>query len=48
MHAITNDCLAIMLSGQSIGSGHPTDIIILMLLSNFGVGIKSQNVELVL
>lgn len=37
MCAITNDFLAVCLRGQSIGSGLPTDIIILMMLLNFGL-----------
>lgn len=37
MCAITNDFLAVCLRGQSIGSGLPTDIIILMMLFNFGL-----------
>lgn len=45
MCAITNDFLAVCLRGQSIGSGLPTDIIILMMLLNFGLE-KKQTAEL--
>lgn len=47
MCAITNDFLAVCLRGQSIGSGLPTDIIILMMLLNFGLEkSKLQNFPL--
>lgn len=47
MCAITNDFLAVCLRGQSIGSGLPTDIIILMMLLNFGLEkSKLQNSSL--
>lgn len=52
MCAITNDFLAVCLRGQSIGSGLPTDIIILiiiilMMLFNFGLEkSKQQNFSL--